>query len=362
MAQKLKIYACSGVGDAQEQEITGYWLDDTKTLSNRQAVNNLLTMVNLQLAILNDTSLSNEEKVSCYDSIDFLVVSLRLAQRYQDEVGNLIVAGNVLRNYLSNFNFESIDDKARGEHLDNLYSMIISDVDNGTTYQNDEEFTGWWKENVVDLNKVGLSKEQQLAIERANDEGVGATISGDLNTYLSDAKSYFLYTFIPDNEVKGWPKVIQDRRKKQLEIYNYCLPVYKELNGTEASMQRIIRSSIYNTFKLSPEAVLRRIKEGKAKDPYSVNGVGDFGITEAVATIIAAVISAVVAIISSILACVGQVYAAKYTVPEDAYMGIPEDSDFDSFKGTGNTMFLWIGAALLGLVFLANGKKGKRKK
>lgn len=360
MAQKLKIYACSGVGDVEEQT-TGYWLDDTKTLSNTQAVNNLLSMINLKMSELNSLTLSEKQRIDTYNSIDSIVVALRLAEKYQDN-RRLILAGSVFTYYISTgyFVFNSTDDEERSKHLEELYNTIVRDIDCSTMYDVSDEDMQWWYDEVVELNKVGLNPEQQAAIEDAI-SGIGATggISGDLNTYLSDAKSYFLYTFIPEGDIKNWPAIIQQRRKKQLEIYDYCLPIYKELNGTEAAMQRIIRSSICNTFHLTPEAVLRRIKEGKAKDPYKVAGVGDFGITEAVATVIAAVISAVIAIITAVLQCVGQVYAAKYTVPEDAYSGIPEDSDFDDFKGGNSNTLLWIGAAILGIILIGNKRKKK---
>lgn len=358
MAQKLKIYACSGVGD--QQPTTGYWLDDTKTLSNTQAVNNLLSMINLELSELQALQLSEEELVQKYNEIDFLVVALRLAQRYYDSDERLAAAGNVLGYYASQdaFACSSLDDQERSNHLEKTYQIIIQDIDLQNIYTVNSAFSLWWAMNVVDLNKVGLTEAQQQAVESA--AGVGA-ITGDLATYLNNSKSYFLYTFIPDSEINSWPKVIQQKRKKQLEIYNYCLPIYKQLGGTEEMMQRIIRSSIITTFKLTPEAVLRRIKEGKAAEPYGVNGVGEV-ITMAVATIVAAVISAVVAIITIILQCVAQVSVAKYAVPTDAEHGIPEDEDLKNFRATSNSNnLLIIGAAILGFLLFKNNKRKRRK-
>lgn len=356
MANKLKIYACSGVGD-QQQAPASYWLDGTRSVSNTQAVNNLLSIINLLLSEL-QLQLTEEEILERYNQLDYYAVALRLAQRYYDSDERLAAAGNVLGYYCENgaFSCSSFDDLERSEHLEKTYQIIVQDIDINNTYSISPELTKWWAQNVVDLNRVGLTEQEQQAIEQAT-EGVGA-VTGDLATYLNDAKSYFLYTFIPEAEIKSWPKAIQQKRKKQLEIYNYCLPIYKELGGSEDMMQRIIRSSIISTFKLTPEAVLRRIKDGKAAEPYSVSGVGD--LTMAVATVVAAVISAVIAIITVVLECVAQVSVAKYAVPTDAELGIPEDEDFAQFTAQNNSKnLLIIGAAILGFLLL---KKNKRKR
>ena len=358
MPNKLKIYACSGVGDSSSQQ--GYWLDDTKTYSNTQAVNNLLSMVNLNLSKLNSLQMDSEARVELYNGLDLLVVALRLAQRYQSEE-RLTVAGNVLGYYVESgaFSLSSQDDKERAQHLDDTYGVVVQDIDQNCTYTVGDDWLLWWQMNVVELNHVGLTPEQQTAVEKAV-SGVGA-ISGDLNTYLNQSQDYFLYLFIPASEVGSWPKAIQQKRKKQQEIYDYCLKTYTAINGTEQSMQNIIRSSIIDTFGLTPEAVLRRIKAGKATEP--INGVGEpITLTAtAIATIVSAVISAVVAIITVILQCVANVAVAKYAVPEDATSAIPETSDFDNFDGieSNNSKLLIIGAAILGFVLFA--KKRKRK-
>lgn len=356
MSNKLKIYACSGVSDQQLE--SSYWLDDTKTVSNTQSVNNLLSIVNLLLSELQSLSLTEDQQLERYNQLDFYVVALRLAQRYQESEERLSAAGNVLGYYMESGAFccDSLNDQERSDHLDKVYGIIIQDIDINNTYTVSADVLKWWAKNVVDLNKVGLTPKQQQAASSVS--GVGA-ITGDLATYLNDSKSYFLYTFIPESEIKTWPEIIQLRRKKQQEIYNYCLPVYKQLGGTEDMMQRIIRSSIISTFKLTPETVLRRIKEGKAAEPYPVNGVGIA--TEIIVAIISAVVTVVTTVLTLVLQTVAQVSVAKYAVPENPDAGIPVDSDLESFSGSGNRKnLLIIGAAILGFLLLKN-KKRKRK-
>jgi hypothetical protein len=45
MPGKLKIYACSGIGDVQDKAVA-YWTDNTRTIDNTQAVNTLLALIN----------------------------------------------------------------------------------------------------------------------------------------------------------------------------------------------------------------------------------------------------------------------------------------------------------------------------
>ena len=48
MAERLKIYACSGIGESAEpqQKMWDYWTDNTDCVSNTQAVNTLIALIN----------------------------------------------------------------------------------------------------------------------------------------------------------------------------------------------------------------------------------------------------------------------------------------------------------------------------
>ena len=49
MSEKLKIYACSGIGET-DKKTSAYWTDGTNSVSNTQAVNTLLAKINLAWA------------------------------------------------------------------------------------------------------------------------------------------------------------------------------------------------------------------------------------------------------------------------------------------------------------------------
>lgn len=360
----LKIYACSGIGAAQEAE-EGYWLDNTRTESNTRAVNNLLSMINLRLAELNATT-NQADRIAIYNDLDLQVVCLRLAQRYADNQEQLDRAGRVLSYYVGNgaFNYSSTDDTERSEHLETVYNLVVGDTDGSVDYPSNRDFLAWWEAEVSSLNKVGLTPAQQDALRSATSEGIGA-VSGDISKYMSDCKTYFLYTYISDQDAASWPQIIQDRRKKQLEIKAYCAKVYRDISTVDA-MERQIRISLLNTFGKQPEEVIAEIKAGKTKE-----GVGE-AITMAVATVIAAAISAAVAIIAAILQCVATVSVAKYATPSDPDFGVPEPEDLDGVGSSisrtinevtrtitsGNNLIIVAGA--VALFFLL--KKPKRKK
>lgn len=117
-----------------------------------------------------------------------------------------------------------------------------------------------------------------------------------LNQYLPDAASYFLYTYIPDNERYLYSKKILEKRKTQQELYKYLRGVFVPLYGDEDEFDGIIRGNIVATFNeqlrskglslvSSPEEVLVKLRNGE------IEGVG------IAASIIAAIISAIAAIV-----------------------------------------------------------------
>ena len=73
MANKLKIYACSGIGN--ENVRYTYWLDNTKTVSNTMAVNTLLALINRNnIEILRLVTMTNEQKLANLNDIDVYVL------------------------------------------------------------------------------------------------------------------------------------------------------------------------------------------------------------------------------------------------------------------------------------------------
>ena len=120
---------------------------------------------------------------------------------------------------------------------------------------------------------------------------------------------YFLYIFIPEEELGKYNATIYKKRKQQLKTYEYVRELFVGHNyGTESEMLNIIRNGIEKTFKMSVEQVLIGVRGGNIK------GVGE-PISMAVATIISAVITLVIAIISGVISYCQSVKIAKYTAP-----------------------------------------------
>ena len=82
MANRLKIYACSGIGQT-EQGTWNYWLDNTETVNNTQAVNTLLALINRNyIEVTRLRGMSDADKIANLNDIDVYV--LCLTQRLND--------------------------------------------------------------------------------------------------------------------------------------------------------------------------------------------------------------------------------------------------------------------------------------
>lgn len=152
-----------------------------------------------------------------------------------------------------------------------------------------------------------------------------------LRKYLGTSKDggcaeYFLYIFIPDNELAKYNATIYKKRQGQLKTYAYVRELFVGHNyGTENQLLEIIRGGIEKTFGAPVESVLNDIRIGKRE------GIGLA--TEAIIAIISAVVSIVLAVISGVIEYAKSVKVAKYTAPT---MQELEDSAPASTDITGN--------------------------
>lgn len=137
-----------------------------------------------------------------------------------------------------------------------------------------------------------------------------------LRKYLGTSKNggcaeYFLYIFIPDNELSRYNATIYRKRKQQLKTFEYVRELFVSHNyGTEQDMLDIIRNGIETTFGMSIERVLAGVRGEKGS-----GSIGGEPISTAVAMIIIAVINVVLAVISGVIAYCQNVAIAKYTAP-----------------------------------------------
>ena len=347
MANRLKIYACSGIGSASKNTYD-YWTDNTNTINNTQAVNLLLSRINLLYSSVMYLEMSKAQLLECLNAIDLYVVCLDAAEKYANHYTKLEKAGRVIGTMLSQgyFNSGSLDNKERDLRLDELIGLFEDAMDeNGQCELATDEFLNWWSNDIVALNKIGLSKEDRTIVEdtlRSTPVSVGdADINWesipDLNKYLSDASEYFLYTYFTDEQIEKLPRLFKSKRRTQNDIYRYCKKLYTDANGREEAMQNIIRGKIIARYGATPEQVCDDIVRGKRK------GIGDGGaITVAtIITIISTiVVPIVIAIITAICEVVKKKNSDKYAAIDQAALdgGIPSQYDFDDSEFyTGNS-------------------------
>lgn len=367
MANKLKIYACSGIGAAQAEQPVKYWTDGTSTITNTQAVNTLLAQINTRYIVVSRLSgVSRDEKIELLNEIDVLSVCLDAAKRFAGNEQALLHAGNVIGCMVHDkaFDFKELKEDVREQHLDDLIEKANAGYKDEMPCQAPEKFMIWWNKTVMERDKVGLDKEQQATIKKAakSIKGIGANDewknNAELAEYLTRGSEYFLYTYMTDEQLKKLPSVFRVKKQKQIATYNYCKALFVDVYGSEDEMLDIIYAGIIDYFQATPEEVCEEIvRTGKAK------GVGDGGATAAtlgaaeIVAIITAVVGLVGTIIASICAMVGQKYSNKYAAIDKAAVeqSTPNPEDFDGLElgglGGGNSKkwlpFVAAGAALL---------------
>jgi len=342
MSNRLKIYACSGIGETNRAKT---WIsEDTNAATNTQGMNAILAIINsLAVDLRYPENLTEKEIIAAYNALDLYSVCFYYARLYREATETLATVGNCIQKYIADGGFNS--KSTRSEWHDQLVDSIIDDIDamvaSGDIQEQTGEFAEWWKKTVVDGNVVGLQQDGKI----------GATIKedyGDLNKYLYDGGMYFLYLYIAEEKRSSLPYKIRRKIRKQQEVYDYCKKCFCAENGgiygSESDMQRIIRDGIKEDFKgQTPEEVLDQLlnKERVGLDPV----------------VIAAIISAVVTIIITLLGLIinyaSAVAVAKYAVPDDPESGCPDGDDVALFGKSGKT-WLWIAGGAAALLYFMN--------
>lgn len=373
MSNKLKIYACSGIGNAEYSNTPiAYWTDNTNTISNTQAINTLLARINLlYISAARLQGITPEQRIEYLNNIDMLCVCLDAAKRFKDDNEGLEYAGCVIYKMVIDgmFEFDNLNTDARDMHLDELIAYANEQYNDRTPIANvSPEFMQWWNETVVSRNKVGLNFGQQQNARRALKktaeiiQGIGAVDwsqygdpewlnNADLAEMLTKGAEYFLYTYFTQAQLNKLPYVFKLKQKQQMRTYNYCKSMFVDVYGDEEEMQMIIRAGIVDVMGEEPEGICDSIASGKTKS---------IGIaTEALVTIITAVITAVVAIVQAICNCVKETNIAKYGALDKEVVeeGVPNPEDFEGieFNGTsggGSSKLLTIAAIGAGLLLL----------
>lgn len=346
MANRLKIYACSGIGSTSKNTYD-YWTDNTNTINNTQAVNLLLSRINLLYSSVMYLEMSRAQLLECLNAIDLYVVCLDAAEKYANHYTKLEKAGQVIGTMLSQGQFSSgsLDNKERDLHLDELIGWFEDAMGKDGQYVlATDEFLNWWGNDIVALNKIGLSKEDRTIVEdtlhstpvSVGDADINWESIPDLNKYLSDASEYFLYTYFTDEQIEKLPRLFKSKRRTQNDIYRYCKKLYTDANGREEAMQNIIRGKIIARYGATPEQVCDDIVNGRKKN----SPVGSLTAAQIITIISTIVVPIVIAIITAICEVIKKKNSDKYAAIDQAALdgGIPSQYDFDDSEFyTGNS-------------------------
>lgn len=358
MADKLKIYACTGIGDTGESRSYNYWTDNTNTVSNTQAVNTLLAQINMRIAEISSLELSRDEQAACLNDIDLYAVSLYYASAFSGNSDKIRFAGTVIGDMAANglFQFDSIDNAERDAHLDELFATVEKAIETGKAGEPTPAFLDWWRTTVEERDKVGLTPDQQKAVQ----EALNSAISGigevdeawkenkDLANYLTNAGRYFTYTFFTDAQLAKLPPVFKAKKLQQQKIYNYCSALFVGVYGSRKEMDDIVYAGICAHYKDTPENVCAKLSTLKREE----KGVGDFGIAEIIYLVVV-VLSALVKIVKAICDAVAKIKVAQYqSIDQQAIdAAAASESDYDGLEipSSNNSKLLWIGAIAAGL-------------
>lgn len=357
MADKLQIYACSGVDGTPD---VGFVTENTNTATNTQAMNTMLSYMNLFATEVRCLKfVSEKEKEEKMNKLDICSIAFYYARMYRQDKEALHDVGIVLSKLYADgkFDLQSTDTKEHEEHVDNLIVVTDEMVSTGEyTEPTDSAFWEWWQTEVVKGAKEGLDKEQQEALlaAEASAKPVGATITtdyGDLNKYLYDGGTYFIYLYMPENRLSELTYAMRKKRRKQQEVYEYCKKCFTSIYGSEEAMQRVIRSGIVEDFGVQPEDVLEDILTGKRED----HSIGQLAV-EVIAAIITAIASIIIALIGGLLDYGAKVATVKYTVPNDVEDGMSDPADWEGLgtNGSSNSKVVMIGLAALAALFFIN--------
>lgn len=338
----LKIYACSGVGEAADLD---YWLNGTKTATNSQAVNYLLAKINY-LNVTLKLYQNPEQIADVANELDFYLLALYCIDNYGNEPSELPRAGRILAHMYASgmFNLGSIDDDKRSENLDNLekeftrYMSMRSDFTDGAV-----DIQNWWNNTIIPASQTpALSPEKQKASEEFFAKSISGP-TGDFSVYLDDAGSYFLYMYIPESEISKYPFVIRARRAKEIELYNYVVYCAKPLYGSVEAIDEIIYTGIVKKYNAFPEDVIKTLSTG--------SGIGVLGIDDIIA-IIVAVAGLLGTIIAGVIDYCKVVAVAKYEVPADPDYGIAQDTDWTELDQVSNAKSLLKWGAIAAAAYL----------
>lgn len=376
MADRLKIYACSGLEDSAKTTVSGYqyWSNGSDPMDNTQAVNSLIAKINLcRSELLNLAGLTKKDKIDLLNEIVFYNVSLYFTQEYESDANMLHKAGLAICEVFDNnkaYN-KNLTVNNYAAYVDSLISQVVNIMNSNVHITTTKKFDTWWKGNITDLNKIGLTADIRMSVRNSiakRKDGIGEAKDGwqndaNIGEYLTKASEYFIYTYFTDEQLRGLPYVYAFKKKRQEYVYDYCKGFFVGVYGTEEDMQNVIRAGIIGYFKHTPEEVCEKIYSGSPL----VKSVGAAGAATAAVALTGAEI---VAIISACLTFIATVVVAVIDIVKQSMIGEqqsinkdaidsstpnPEDSagfNWDDLLNGGKKSWLTIALVALGALLL----------
>lgn len=366
MSNKLKIYACSGIGSAdQAQGVLNYWTDNTNTMANTQAVNTLLALINRNYIEVNRLrGMTPEQKIANLNDIDVYTVCLAAAQRYKDDDKGLEHAGVVIGMMMADgdFNYQSLNNSERDAHLDHLIDKANDLFEEPRIDHTNKAFVEWFNQTIVARNHavktIGASDDWKQ--------------DKDLGEYLLKGSEYFLYLYLTDDQINSLPaknaKIFRNKKAKQRKTYNYCKSLFIDHYGSEEEMQDIIYSGIVNYFQATPEDVCELIVKGNFNEVLGIGTepvmIGVLTVAEFI-TVLTACFTFIGGVIAAICSMVAQTNVAKYAALDNEVVNtsIPTDTDYQGLSGRSSVLSAgtskWLLLALVGTAAVWFAKKKK---
>lgn len=358
MSDKLKIYACSGVGnstdDAKKPFGYEYWLPEGYSeLDNTQAANSLLVKINLcRSQLFHLRNLTEQDKVELLNRIVLYSLCLSFVCEYASDKEMLEKAGKAIGVLMAQgvFADPNITLDGGNERIANLIMSVNDIMDNGSEIKPDAEFMTWWAQDVLAYDKFGLNAEKRNTVRKAVKQAAAVSGIGDLDKnwqrdpnlspYLNKAGEYFLYTYFTEDQLKKLPRVFRTKRLQQIKLYTQCKTLFiRAAYGKEEDFKNVIRTGIVGDFGEQPEQVCKTIvvNGGKVKSVKG-QGVGVVPLTGAeIVAIVAACLTFLGTIISAICKMVSdsKIAADKPISADQAKAASPSPTDYSGTNGGG---------------------------
>ena len=379
MADKLKIYACSGIDDEQKQEsgLQKFWTDGYKVLNNTQAANTILVQINLLRSELQKLPLTDEERIERYNAIDLYTVCLHFVRQWSDDGPKLGMVGAAIGELLKlkAFDNTTLSIREREDAINNIIARVNEMLDTQRSFKKNEAFSEWWKKNVMERTKVGFDDKQRKAIRETMAkavEGIGAVDeswkqNAELSDYLLNGSEYFLYLYFTPEQLNKLPRVFRKKAEKQQATFDYCKALFVDVYGSEEEMKDIIRTGIINYFGQTPENVCDAIARGEVVQPVGFAFLGLVGAAavKAFISFLGSILTFVAAVITSICKMVADIKTAEYQAINEELIesSTPAEDDYDGYNfkemlgGGSSSSWLPLAALAIGAVLLFKNSK-----